>query len=90
MEKAHFFAATYPADPGATEKPDKPATSLYDDPAAGLCGDAPAGLDEHPEHAGALAPGSPAASMPATRNPGVPRSFTQATVSSPRYSRNRV
>ena len=27
---------------------------------------------------------------PATRNPGAPRSFTQATVSSPRYSRNRV
>ena len=28
--------------------------------------------------------------MPATRNPDAPRPFTQATVSSPRYSRNRV
>ena len=28
--------------------------------------------------------------MPATSNPGTPRSFTQAAVDSPRYSRNRV
>ena len=34
--------------------------------------------------------GSRAASMPATRNPGTPRSFTEAGISSSRYSRNRV
>ena len=31
-----------------------------------------------------------AVSMPATGNPGTPRSFTAAGISSPRYSRNRV
>src|SRR5271166_6522243 len=34
--------------------------------------------------------GSRAISMPSTGKPGTPRSFTEAAVNSPRYSRNRV
>ena len=36
-----------------------------------------------------LAPAPEGVSMPATRNPGTPRSFPEAGISSPRYSRNR-